>query len=127
MRRPDGTTEVLPPPDEAAYQRLVRTRRVTPTQRQRVLARDLGACRYCQEDADCIDHVVPLALGGTNATRNLVAACTPCNGRKGRQVWTPTPADKHRHLVLARGGHDDPKAGPGQERASHPATPLPTS
>lgn len=30
-----------------------------------------------------IDHVVPLALGGTNDLTNLVLACLPCNIKKG--------------------------------------------
>lgn len=33
--------------------------------------------------ATTIDHMVPIALGGTNARANLVAACLACNLRKG--------------------------------------------
>lgn len=39
-----------------------------------------------------IDHIVPLAAGGTNAIENLRSACTPCNKRKSAWVsesdWT---------------------------------------
>lgn len=31
-----------------------------------------------------IDHVVPLAQGGSNHPFNLVAACSPCNNRRGK-------------------------------------------
>lgn len=30
-----------------------------------------------------VDHIVPLARGGTNADVNLQILCEPCNGRKG--------------------------------------------
>jgi 5-methylcytosine-specific restriction endonuclease McrA len=41
-------------------------------------------CCYCgaKNDALTIDHVVPVAKGGTNAIRNLAPACGRCNGRK---------------------------------------------
>lgn len=34
-----------------------------------------------------IDHVIPLARGGTNARRNLVVCCKECNNKKGS--WMP--------------------------------------
>lgn len=42
-------------------------------------------CLYC--DADCstsfhVDHIIPLAKGGTNELTNLAIACPPCNLRK---------------------------------------------
>lgn len=40
-------------------------------------------CFYCGADAaDTVDHVVPLALGGTNYEGNLVPACRSCNSSK---------------------------------------------
>lgn len=54
--------------------------------RYEVLRRDNHACRYCGATAPdvklTIDHVVPVALGGTNEPSNLVAACVDCNGGK---------------------------------------------
>ena len=35
-----------------------------------------------------VDHVIPLARGGSNADDNLVLACDPCNKEKGHEVWT---------------------------------------
>lgn len=39
-------------------------------------------CSYCPELATSVDHVIPLAKGGTNHERNLAPACLPCNGSK---------------------------------------------
>lgn len=44
-------------------------------------------CSYCGKlPAMGVDHVLPLARGGTNALANLVAACLPCNQSKGASV-----------------------------------------
>jgi hypothetical protein len=52
-----------------------------------VLERDKFSCRYCGTDGRHgplrIDHVVPLALGGTNDWENLVTCCHACNAGKG--------------------------------------------
>lgn len=57
------------------------------------LARDVryvqqrGLCWYCgvylRMEEVTMDHVVPLASGGTNDLKNLVASCGLCNGDKG--------------------------------------------
>lgn len=39
-------------------------------------------CFYCLEVSDQIDHIVPLAAGGTNDLENLVPACKSCNSSK---------------------------------------------
>lgn len=44
----------------------------------------LGRCAYCFDaKAEHIDHVVPVAKGGTNDIGNLVPACAKCNLSKG--------------------------------------------
>lgn len=52
-----------------------------------VLRRDAYACRYCGARAPDValhvDHVTPVALGGTDLHDNLVAACVDCNAGKG--------------------------------------------
>lgn len=59
-----------------------------------ILRRCNFACYYCSTVASLglkrlqIDHVIPVALGGTNDPWNLVAACSDCNFGKG-----PTPPD----------------------------------
>jgi hypothetical protein len=60
--------------------------------RYEILRRDNHACRYCGMSAPdvklTVDHVVPVALGGTDKPSNLVTACEPCNSGK-----SATPAD----------------------------------
>lgn len=52
--------------------------------RYEILTRDANTCRYCNatDTPLTIDHVVPVALGGTDDPRNLVAACRDCNAGK---------------------------------------------
>jgi hypothetical protein len=56
---------------------------VTKRTRYEVLKRDNHACRYCGASAPdaklTVDHVTPVALGGTDDPSNLVAACRDCN------------------------------------------------
>jgi 5-methylcytosine-specific restriction endonuclease McrA len=44
-------------------------------------------CVYCgtalQLETATLDHVYPIARGGTSASGNLVTACAPCNRLKG--------------------------------------------
>ena len=49
-----------------------------------VLRRDNHTCRYCRstEGQLTVDHVTPVALGGTDDPSNLVAACRGCNAGK---------------------------------------------
>jgi len=50
---------------------------------QRLLARFLGKCAYCEtEDAVELDHVVPLTKGGSNYIGNLLPVCRSCNAKK---------------------------------------------
>ena len=51
--------------------------------RNRLLDRDSRVCCYCGAPATTVDHVVPLSRGGRNDWLNTVAACRPCNNRKG--------------------------------------------
>jgi len=54
--------------------------------RYEILRRDNHACRYCGATAPgvalTVDHVVPVALGGSDDPDNLVAACVACNSGK---------------------------------------------
>ena len=53
--------------------------------RREVFARDRHTCQYCGRQAHdlTLDHVVPRHRGGGHTWENLVAACKPCNHRKG--------------------------------------------
>lgn len=48
-----------------------------------ILRRDNHQCQYCGEKAPDVtlhvDHVIPVALGGSDKPENLVAACKDCN------------------------------------------------
>lgn len=52
-----------------------------------VFKRDGFRCKYCgatpMQTALVVDHVVPVAAGGTNEPDNLLTACEPCNQGKG--------------------------------------------
>lgn len=59
---------------------------VTKRTRYEVLRRDQHTCQYCGGKAPDvqlrIDHVEPVALGGSDKPDNLVAACQDCNAGK---------------------------------------------
>ena len=57
-----------------------------PLQRRnaRILSRDGHICHLCMgEGASVVDHITPLARGGTDEDSNLRAAHAACNQRKG--------------------------------------------
>jgi 5-methylcytosine-specific restriction endonuclease McrA len=64
--------------------------RVGPALRFKVLERDGFRCQYCGASPDNtslhIDHVLPIAAGGTNELENLKTACAACNLGKGKEV-----------------------------------------
>lgn len=59
-----------------------------------LFARDAYCCQYCGRHRRELrgrefltrDHVVPLSRGGGNDWGNVVAACSPCNNRKGNRL-----------------------------------------
>ena len=57
---------------------------VSKRTRFEVLKRDDYTCRYCRskENPLVVDHVTPVALGGSDQPSNLVAACKDCNSGK---------------------------------------------
>lgn len=50
--------------------------------RSRILDRDGRMCFWCGCDADTVDHIIPVAKGGTDDPDNLVACCRRCNFSK---------------------------------------------
>lgn len=64
-------------------------------QRENILLRDGGRCRYCgivvtMQSAN-MDHVKPWKRGGRTKGKNLVTCCQACNKVKGNQTWLPGP------------------------------------
>jgi len=52
-----------------------------------VFLRDKFECQYCGSPDDLtFDHVTPRAHGGETTWFNVVAACSPCNLRKGSKL-----------------------------------------
>lgn len=62
--------------------------------RRAVFARDGWTCQYCGCRSNLtVDHVIPRSKGGSSEWDNIVAACAPCNRRKGD--LTPHQAGMH--------------------------------
>jgi 5-methylcytosine-specific restriction endonuclease McrA len=61
---------------------------VSLTKRE-ILRRDEFTCQYCGRKTRVltIDHVTPRRLGGAHTWTNVVAACPPCNRRKGGKMF----------------------------------------
>ena len=56
--------------------------------RRGVMLRDQRRCQFthCARAASTLDHVVPRSRGGEHSWTNVVAACGPCNTRKGDRL-----------------------------------------
>lgn len=86
--------------DKCAKKRKLRAKRVQNKKyktfrdtniRDIVIARDSGVCQFCGiVPKQCtVDHLIPLAKGGTDDASNLVVACRRCNSIK----HTKTPLE----------------------------------
>jgi len=53
----------------------------------RIIQNGSGRCAYCGSTEKLeIDHIIPLARGGTNDSDNLQVLCRSCNRRKGVRI-----------------------------------------
>ena len=59
-----------------------------PLSRKNILKRDNYICQYCNSKSHfmTIDHIIPKDKGGRDLWENLVAACVPCNTKKGNKL-----------------------------------------
>ncbi len=80
----------IPVPTVIRLRRYVKVpyHRRVPLNRRAVFARDEHRCQYCGGKAENLDHVLPRSRGGDHTWENVVAACRPCNTRKGNRTLT---------------------------------------
>ena len=89
-----------------------------PFTKKNVMARDRHLCVYCKSNKELtIDHVIPVSRGGKSTFENCVAACRPCNNKKGnrtpreakmflkRQPYAPTISEFFRLKMAQLGMH----------------------
>jgi 5-methylcytosine-specific restriction endonuclease McrA len=82
-------------PSVIALREFVRQDRPPAFTRFNVFLRDGFQCVYCGSGEDLtFDHVIPRSRGGRTSWDNIVAACSPCNLRKGGR----RPEDASMHL-----------------------------
>jgi hypothetical protein len=72
----------------------VERRSIPEWAKRAVCARDRGLCAECGanigselEAPPSIDHIMPLAIGGSNDLANLQLLCQPCNLKKCKDIW----------------------------------------
>lgn len=63
-------------------------RRMTPARRRAVFDRDGRVCRACGATETLhIDHIIPIARGGSSDLENLQVLCASCNSSKYTADW----------------------------------------
>src|SRR5215469_597930 len=66
--------------------------RVSARIREQVIHRASGRCEYCHypakysPDSLSVEHIIPLALDGTNQLDNLALSCQGCNNAKYAKI-----------------------------------------
>ncbi|WP_414719845.1 HNH endonuclease [Streptomyces sp.] len=63
-----------------------------------------GRCLYCGAESRVMDHVIPLAAGGEDSSKNLVPACDDCNLSKGDSPLPQWIMRREFQLPRQRGG-----------------------
>lgn len=91
--RSENLAITLPKVIRLLYYVKIPYRKKVPLSNRTVLVRDKYKCAYCGEKANTIDHVWPKSKGGIHDWTNVVAACQPCNQKKGDRTleqmgWT---------------------------------------
>ncbi len=75
-------------------------RYITATEESQIIERANRLCEYCRCSMDysaqpfVIDHIVPIAQGGTTTMENLAFACGGCNGHKYTKTQATDPVSR---------------------------------
>ena len=87
-------------PSVVVLREYVRPRKRVAFTRFNLFLRDEFACQYCGARKDLtFDHVVPRKLGGRTSWENVVAACAPCNLRKGSKTLRESGLRLRQHPI----------------------------
>lgn len=97
-------------PSVVSLKTFVRPARYPAFTRFNVFLRDRFECQYCGAREELtFDHVIPRSKGGHTTWENVVAACSPCNLKKGghlpsevkmeprQKPYRPSVQDLHRN------------------------------
>ena len=97
-REVHSPTWSMPIPSVIALRQYVKPSEFPTFTRFNVFLRDRFSCQYCgSPDNLTFDHVMPRRLGGQSTWENIVAACSPCNLKKGGR----TPKQAGMPLLVA--------------------------
>jgi len=84
------------PPSVVLLKRYINKPKRVVFNRMNIFLRDNFTCQYCGSKCHSsdltFDHVIPRSKGGKTNFTNIVAACIPCNTRKGASSLKPVRA-----------------------------------
>lgn len=67
--------------------KLPKRKEIPRSLRLAVLERDAYRCKMCDDHKDLtVDHIIPVAAGGTNEPDNMQTLCRRCNTSKGTRI-----------------------------------------
>ena len=85
-----------------------RRRAISRTMQGQIRQRAHGLCEYCHTAEQwqyvpfTVDHIIPLAHGGTHTLDNLALACFHCNRRKADRVVARDPVSQEETALFNR-------------------------
>jgi 5-methylcytosine-specific restriction endonuclease McrA len=90
-------------PSVVSLKTYIKPSRTPAFTRFNVFLRDRFSCQYCTSREDLtFDHVIPRSKGGLTTWENVVAACSPCNLRKGDKMPAASRCSRRRSPTRRR-------------------------